>query len=92
MSGCSLLKRSRSGDQVPFLGSVELVSFTSIFDRAAKIEHNNDVKSPLQTCSLPYLESRPPTIGRGRKLGRMHETLMILKHEMYIDFYGASER
>ena len=29
---------------------------------------------------------------RGRKLGRMHETLMIARHETYIDFYGASER
>ena len=29
---------------------------------------------------------------RGGKLGRLHETLMIAKYEMYIDFYGASER
>ena len=29
---------------------------------------------------------------REQKLGRMHETLMIAKHETYIDFYRASER
>ena len=29
---------------------------------------------------------------RGRKLGSVHETLMIAKHETSIDFYGASER
>ena len=29
---------------------------------------------------------------RGREPGRLHETLMIAKHETSIDFYGASER
>ena len=29
---------------------------------------------------------------RGREPGGVHETLMIAKHEMCIDFYGASEK
>ena len=32
-----------------------------------------------------------PLGNRGREPGRLHETLMIAKHEMSIDFYGASE-
>ena len=31
-------------------------------------------------------------MNRGRKPVGAQETLMIAKHETYIDFYGASER
>ena len=29
---------------------------------------------------------------RGRESGGVHETLIIARHEMYINFYGASEK
>ena len=41
---------------------------------------------------LGYVQMKAVEEIRGRKLGRLHETLMIAKHETCIDFYGASER
>ena len=55
---------------------------------------NEHTRKSVTWTIVGYLMLFTPVIHsvRGREPGRVHETLMITKHEMYIDFYGASER
>ena len=66
-------------------------NFKTKIGKTQTIGQWRDERAFLQRLTPNCLAIRLTSTG-GQELGRMHETLMIAKHETCIYFYGASER